>query len=98
MDELKVVAEKEKYYEDFAKEYADLNNKIRRNKESDLHKFKKEIKELLENEIVSRYYFQKGRIEASLKHDQEINKALELIKNKALYASILDGSKAELKK
>ena len=46
VDELKTVAEKEKYYEDFAKEYADLNNKIKRNKAADLDKFKGEIKEL----------------------------------------------------
>ena len=97
VDELKTVAEKEKYYEDFAKEYADLNNKIKRNKAADLDKFKGEIKELLENEIISRYYYQKGRIEASLKYDEEINKALEIIYNKSIYASILDGSRTERK-
>lgn len=93
VEQLKITAEKEKYFDAFATEYENLKNKVNKNKKEDLYTFKDEIKELLENEIVSRYYYQKGRIEASIKYDIEIQKALEVLKNKT-YVSILDGTKA----
>jgi carboxyl-terminal processing protease len=92
LEELKKVAEREKYYEDFQNEYEALTQKSKRNKKEDLYKFKDEIKESLENEIVSRYYYQKGRIEASLDYDIELKKAVELLSNKNAYASILEGN------
>lgn len=92
VEELKSIAEKEKYYDGFSKEYNSLINKIKENKKDDLNKFKKEIKALLEEEIVSRYYFQKGRIEASIKYDVEIQKSISVFKDKALYNSVLDGT------
>lgn len=91
VEQLKVTAEKEKYFNAFANEYEALKNKVSKNKKEDLYTFKDEIKEILENEIVSRYYYQKGRIESSIKYDTEIQKALEVLENKA-YVSILDGS------
>jgi carboxyl-terminal processing protease len=92
VEELKSIAEKEKYFEEFEKEYASLKSRVMRKKDDDLYKFKDEIKEILENEIVSRYYYQKGRIETSLKYDNEINKALEVLNSNTLYASILEGN------
>ena len=44
---------------------------------------------MLENEIVSRYYFQKGRAEDSFRNDQYISKSLEILKNTAEYNTIL---------
>jgi carboxyl-terminal processing protease len=44
---------------------------------------------LLENEIVSRYYYQKGRAENSFVSDDYIKKALEILKNKVEYNTIL---------
>ena len=95
VEELKAIAEKENYYQGFTTEYTALLKKIKDNKKDDLTKFKAEIKELLENEIVSRYYFQKGRIEASLKYDDEIQKSLSVFKNKTLFDSVLAGTYKE---
>ncbi|MDQ3193274.1 MAG: S41 family peptidase [Bacteroidota bacterium] len=91
VEKLKEIAEKEKYFNAFASEYEALRSKVKKNKKEDLYTFKEEIKQLLENEIVSRYYYQKGRIEASVKYDIEVQKALEVLENKS-YVSILDGS------
>ena len=44
-----------------------------------MEKFKPEIVEILENEIVSRYYYQKGRAENLFKHDEDIFKAIEVL-------------------
>jgi carboxyl-terminal processing protease len=92
VDELKTVSEKEKYYEEFENEFQALKAKVIRKKDEDLYKFKDEIKELLENEIVARYHYQRGRIEASLKYDAEVIKALEVLNSNNLYASILGGT------
>jgi len=53
-----------KYYDDIKVEYDALMNKMISNKKTTF-KIQDEIKEFLKAEIVSRYYFQKGRIEAS---------------------------------
>jgi len=96
--ELKTIAEKEKYYDGFATEYENIKAKIKANKKDDLNKFKEEIKELLTREIAARYYYQKGRIEVGLSYDAEIKKALDVLRDKSLYASILDGTKKVEKK
>jgi carboxyl-terminal processing protease len=97
LEDLKATAEKEKYMASASAEYEALKKKITHDKAADLQKFKDEIKEMLENEIVSRYYFQNGQIEASFDHDVEINKAIEALKNKQVYTSILNNSMASVK-
>lgn len=92
IDDLKAAAQVDKYYEDARTEYDALRKKLSHNKQADLIKHKAEIKELLENEIVSRYYFQKGRTENEFLYDKEVNKAIEALSNKAVYSSIMNTS------
>ena len=54
-----------------------------------LDKFKTQIKLLLENEIISRYYYQNGRAIQSFKDDVFIDKSLEILQNKSKYNTIL---------
>lgn len=97
LDEFKTTAEKEKYFSAAAAEFEVLKKKISHDKNADLQKFKDEITELLENEIVSRYYYQSGQIEASFKNDLEIKKATEALKNKDVYSSIMKSSMASVR-
>lgn len=92
LEDLEKTAKKEKYLEDIQKEYEALKNKLHRNKNEDLVKFKEEIKEILESEIVSRYYYQKGRVENYLSFDPDVKKATEVLSDEKLYASVLDKS------
>ncbi len=92
LKELKEATEKEKYFDDIKDEYQDLEDKLIHNKKEDLNKFSEEIKMLLKSEIVSRYYFQKGRIEASFSDDDEIKKAIEILNDTITYKAILDGT------
>ncbi len=92
LEEFKNIAEKEKYFDAITGEYNILKQKMMHDKKEDLVKFKNEISSLLKQEIVSRYYYQKGRIIASIETDNEINKAVEVLKNPSLYKSILNGS------
>lgn len=86
---LKETAEKEKYFEGIKKEFEEISKKLSPNKEKDLLLFKTEITELLKSEILSRYYYSKGRVESMLKDDPEIKEALKLLENPSLYKSKL---------
>jgi carboxyl-terminal processing protease len=77
-DKLKKTAQEEKYYEGAEKQFDDLFAKIEPQKDTDLMKFKKQIKEVLENEIASRYYYQTGRSKNALPEDPCIKKSLEV--------------------
>jgi carboxyl-terminal processing protease len=92
LNDLIKTAKYEGYYEIVKDELTELEENLHGNKEKDLETFNTEIKELLKDEIVSRYYYQKGRIESRLIDDMEIVKAVEILKNKDVVMSILDGS------
>jgi carboxyl-terminal processing protease len=65
---------------------------IAEHRKQDLMENKPEIKEMLQQEIVSRYYYQKGRIETALSDDTELKTAIDVLENQNQYASILDGT------
>lgn len=92
LEKLKKYAEKEKYFDAIQSEYETLKMKMKHDKDEDLNKYKDQIKELLKIEIVSRYYYQKGKIIASIANDPEIKEAMEILENKTLYESILNGT------
>ena len=89
LDKFKKQATKENYFNELLKEYETLKDKLKLNKNSDLSKYKDEILQLLEEEVARRYYFEKGKIEASFDNDIEIKKAIELFESESKYISIL---------
>ena len=84
-------AEKEKHYSAIQSEFAMLEKKMLDNKKQDLTSHREEVKEILEGEIASRYYYQKGRLETGFKYDKELKKADSILNNQTLYSSILKG-------
>ncbi len=92
LEDLKLNAEKEKYFTEISKEYENLQQKMMHNKKEDLIKNKEEVMRLLKEEIVSRYYYQKGRYEVNLSSDPEIKKAVQILADKPTYNSILAGT------
>jgi carboxyl-terminal processing protease len=95
IEELKTTAENEKYFDAVKSEYEALKSKMMHNKKEDLTKNKEEIMQVLTEEIVARYYYQTGRFEANLTHDVEVRKAADVLDDKALYASVLNGTYQE---
>ena len=89
LDSFKSTARKEKYYDAIADELETLEAKMKHDKKQDLLKNKTEIKRLLEEEIVNRYYLQKGRIARSLEWDNEVNTAVDILHNQAKYKQLL---------
>lgn len=92
LEKLQKVAEKERYFDRAKTEYAALRAKLSGDKDADLEKFQEEVSEILENEIVSRYYYQKGRIEQSLSKDPDIQEAIEVLNEPKTYNEILAGT------
>jgi len=91
IESLVTYAKKEKYYDDLQQQINILKAKMSHNKNTDLQKFKPEIKELLEAEIVSRYYLEPGETEASFDNDLDLQAALKLFKDNDRYKKILSG-------
>ncbi len=89
LDSLKAIAVKEKYYDENKAEFDALKAKLSHDKKQDLQKNKDAVKQMLENEIVSRYYFSKGRIAQNMQHDKELDKALALIASPAELEALL---------
>ncbi|MHC1706260.1 MAG: S41 family peptidase [Bacteroidales bacterium] len=90
--DLKFTAEKDKVFASIESEFNALKSKIKHNKTLDIQTHREEISDLLRDEIVTRYYYQKGRIEASLAGDPEIIRAREIIADSNLYNGILSGA------
>ena len=88
-------ANKEEYVSDLRTEIDALETKMKASKTNDLERFKEQISEVIEGEIVTRYYFQNGRIQASLKHDDEVNKAVKILQDQEAYKAILNGTYKE---
>tara|TARA_B100001057_G_scaffold99850_1_gene96833 strand:+ start:8332 stop:9972 length:1641 start_codon:yes stop_codon:yes gene_type:complete len=86
---LKKVAKDENYFESMRNDFDLLVNKIDDAKSDDLEKNKDFISEILANEIVSRYYYQKGRIQSSLNYDKDILQAMSVLSDSTKYKQIL---------
>ncbi|HIP37524.1 MAG TPA: S41 family peptidase [Crocinitomix sp.] len=90
MEKLKEKAIEEGYYEESKTQFDKLYEYYKPSKERDLIKFKSEIIEILEDEIVGRYYYQTGRIEHALISDSFIIEAVKILNNPNRYNQILN--------
>jgi len=91
LDQLKKEAEKENYLAAIQGEYDHLKGRMQEDKKEDLNKYRDQIKELLKMEIISRYYYQKGKVQASLRHDPDIAIAVSTLRDPERYNAILSG-------
>jgi carboxyl-terminal processing protease len=89
LDSLKKIATREKYYEASKSEFDALKNKLSHDKKQDLQKNKSQVKQMLENEIASRYFYSRGRIAQAMQYDKEVERAMALINNPAEYQGSL---------
>lgn len=86
---LKEAAEFEGYMQDASDEFKALEKKLNHNLERDLDYFSKDIKRMVTNEIVKRYYFQKGSLIQQLKDDNDLEAAIQILNNPAKYKEML---------
>lgn len=86
---LKEMAEFEGYMDGAKEEFAALEKKLNHNLERDLETFKKQISEYLSQEIITRYFYQRGAAMERLKDDNDLESAVKVLQNKAEYSKIL---------
>jgi carboxyl-terminal processing protease len=82
-------AKKEQYYSAVKDDLNELKNEVARSKANDLNDHKDQIITLLEDEIVTRFYLQKGSVESAFDEDPDIQEAIEVLNNKEKYDKIL---------
>jgi len=84
---------KESYFDEVKEQLELIKSKVNHSKENDLDTHQKEIKKILGEELISRYYFQEGMIEASLQGDPVIELAKEYFASPARMTKALAGSR-----
>lgn len=89
LEELKKKAKDEGYYESIGAQLENLEAQLKADKENDLTKNRADIEDLLRLEIVGRYYYQVGRIMASLENDPDLKEAFNILLDQKRYQSIL---------
>ncbi len=68
-------------YDDLTNDlFEQLTTKLQPNVETDLRRFRTDVQRMLEQEIIKRYYYQKGEIEYNMRDDKWLKIAIELIK------------------
>lgn len=87
LDNLKKVAKFEGY--DVAEDIKALEAKLTHNEDYDFEHWKPEIKKLLNNEIMLRYYYRCGLIRNSLNNDKTLDTALAVLNNPQEYRKML---------
>lgn len=91
LKQLEEAAKKDKYYAMAEKEIEQLKKQLGHDKKKDLQLFKDEIKMFIEDEIVGRYHFEKGKIERSLMTDPQVLKAVSIAQDEKKTNEILAG-------
>ncbi|MFK8046747.1 MAG: S41 family peptidase [Crocinitomicaceae bacterium] len=90
LEDLKKVAENDGVYAENEALFNQLKEAYKPSRSRDLDQYKSEIIDLLEDEIIGRYYYQTGRIQQSLIEDKYILEAVKILNDKARYNSILN--------
>jgi carboxyl-terminal processing protease len=90
LKDLVETARKEKYFDLAEEEFKVMMEKLHPQIEKDLTIFSEEVKSLLKSEIVSRFYYQKGAIRASINEDKVIQKAIEELKSSMSYTNYFE--------
>ena len=89
LKDLEKLAKFEGYYDDAKQEFEALKKKLSHNVAKDLDYNKDYIKQLLENDIVTAYYYQAGAIQNSLRYDKQVKEAVKLLNSSEKYEKIL---------
>jgi carboxyl-terminal processing protease len=89
MEALKEIMDFEGYLATASEEFKALENKLSPDLNRDLNLYKDQISNFLAREIMKQYYFAKGEIIYTLRDDDDMKKAIEILSNKELYEKTL---------
>ena len=83
----------EGYYDDAKPEFEALKKKLSHNVAKDLEYNKQAIRNIINDDLMAAYYFQRGATQNSLRHDKQMDEAMKLITDGERYAKILNPKK-----
>ena len=92
VQDLEKYVSKEPYYEEIKSQLEAIKARVNHSKENDLDTHKKEVRKILKEEIISRYYFQEGMIEAGLYDDPAVELAKSFLDNPSKISKTLTAS------
>lgn len=95
--EFKKAAEKERWNESIDTPLAQIDDLFANTTEDNLRLYQREISDMIEEQIVSRYCFNEGGIHHTIPIDTELAKAVEILQNKPLYTEIVTSRDTERK-
>lgn len=92
------LAKFEGYYDDAKEDFDNLEKKLNHNIAKDLDYNRAQLKQMITNDIVTAYYFQRGAIENTLRYDKQVKESVRLFQSPDEYFQILSPAKKGRKK
>lgn len=89
LNELRTWAAREKYDDRLSEEFAAIERKIKEDKMAELRSFAPEIRQVLAESIINRWYYLAGSIEYSLKSDKDVQQAASILESHEQYTKIV---------
>ncbi|WP_294140065.1 S41 family peptidase [uncultured Sanguibacteroides sp.] len=89
LEKLAETAKAEKYYDQVKGQIDRLKLELGHSVDRDLDLFRKEISEILSDQLMSRYYMQEGVVEFRMRHDSDVAKAVDVLSDEEVYRKIL---------
>jgi carboxyl-terminal processing protease len=86
---LSAAAKNERSFTDLKSQFDQITQTLADNKKTEFATYKDQVKALLEQEIVSHYFLEKGKVEVGFKSDNDLKEALSLLSKPDQYAKIL---------
>lgn len=93
LENLIKIARFEGYYDEAKAEFEALERKLKHNVAKDLDYNKEMVKQVIENDLVAAYYFQRGTVENMLRKDKQFKAAMELMGDLPRYRQLLQPAK-----
>lgn len=97
LDKFHELLKEEKYYDEIAAEVERLEQEIVSQRSRDIRLHRKEISKYLLEEIIARYHYQRGRIQAGFRNDEAVQSAIEVLQDPERYNEILAGPQGDAK-
>ena len=89
MESLKAIMEFEGYMSGASEEFQALESKLKPDLDRDLELYREPISKYLTMQIMKQYYYDRGQLIYSLRNDEPLDKAIEILQNAELYNDTL---------
>ncbi len=93
LEDLVKIAKDEKNYETISADIENLFAKLKQDKDKDLERYKDDVIKWIVSYIMPRYYYEKGNLMYGINYDEEVKKAIEVLKDDKMYKEILSPKK-----